>query len=187
MKKITINLNPRKQSNSGDFFQKTTPFTPLISLAAAAVLVLILALQLVVFKKAHTSSRVSHRERSWQDKADLIRQLKKEIQELDSEKRSLEKLVAPEYEVARILDDLFSSTPKNVWFEHLKFQDDFIDLNGYVVKWDEDCLVTLDRFINLLRKKVYFSQKFSKVNIKDSQKVNFYGVEVLKFIIECKK
>ena len=86
-----------------------------------------------------------------------------------------------------IFQGIFHSLPKNVWFESLDFKSGAINLKGYVVKWGEDYLVSLDGFVNSLREQEYFSSKFSNMSIRESKKSNFNGVETLKFIIECKK
>jgi hypothetical protein len=87
--------------------------------------------------------------------------------------------------MADIFEDIFSSLPKNIWFNNISLKKDILDIRGYVVKLDEDYLVSLEKFINNLKAKQNFSSRFKKINIKDSQKNDFHGAEVLEFYIEC--
>jgi len=187
IKKISINLNPQKEDASGRVFENVFSCTPLVGLATILVWIFILSLQAVILKKVYTHSRYKHKWVEWAPKANTLKQLKDEIAKLESTDNKIRELTTPKYEIAAILKDLFSSLPKNVWFETLDFTEDFINLKGYVVKWHEDYLFSLDTFIGTIKGKKYFSSKFNKVNIKDSQKANFNGIEVLQFVIECKK
>ncbi len=187
MKKIVINLSPQKETITTVLLQKVVSYTPLAGLTAVLVLVLIIFLQMFIFKQTYDYSKYSKKWRMWKSKHEEMKKIKKGRAELEKEKNRLEEIATPKYDIVLILEGIFSSLPKNVWFEGLDFESGVISLRGYVVKWREDYLVSLDGFINSLREQEYFSSKFKKVNIKESKKSNFNGVETLKFIIECKK
>jgi len=187
MKKIVINLSPQKETATTVLLQKAVSYTPLVGLTAVLVLVLIIFLQMFILKQAYNYSKYNKKWGAWKSKYEEIKKIKKEIGKLEKEKNRLEEIAAPKYDIVLILEGIFSSLPKNVWFERLDFESGAISLKGYVVKWREDYLVSLDGFINSLREQEYFSSKFKKLNIRESKKSNFNGVETLKFIIECKK
>lgn len=186
MNKITINLNPQKERASSEFLQKVLPFAPFLGLAVAAVLILILLTQVFVFKKIHTHNVYNKRWKQQQDKFSLLQKIKKQTTTLEIEKNKLADITISKARIEIILEGIFSSLPKNLWLESLSFNESFINLKGYAVKWDEDYLTSLDEFINSLRRKEYFSSKFDKINIKESKLTTFNKVEVLEFIIECK-
>ncbi|MFA7677050.1 MAG: hypothetical protein WCY34_02650 [Candidatus Omnitrophota bacterium] len=186
-KRIYINLNPQKKDVADLTLQNFVNYTPLIGLAAAIVLVIIILFQAVALRKMYTARVYSNKWLKWEDKAKLIREVKSGIGLLNKEKESLREVLTPRYEMVFLLEDIFSSLPKNIWFEGLVLDKDFLDLRGYVVRWQEDYLVSLDKFINSLRKKKYFSSVFSKIKIKNSQIDKVNGVEVLRFFIECKR
>lgn len=187
MNKISINLNPQKKDISADFLRNLTVYTPLMGLATIIIFFSIVLLQIFALNRAHSYNVYKKKWKEWEDKFNLINALKKEISDLEASQEKLNKLIAPKCEAALISEDIFSSLPKNIWFESLNLKEGSLDLSGYVVKWDEDYLVSLDNFVNSLIEKSYFSSKFTKVNIRDSKKTEFNGVEVLKFTIECKK
>lgn len=187
MKKIVINLSPQKETAATALLQRVVFYTPLAGLTAVLVLVLIIFLQMFVFKQAYDYSKYNKKWGVWKGKYEEMKKIKKGIAKLEKEKNKLEEIAAPKYDIVLILEGIFSSLPKNVWFERLDFESGVISLKGYVVKWREDYLVSLDGFINSLREQEYFSSKFIKLNIKKSKRTTFNGVETLKFIIECKK
>jgi len=187
MKKIVINLSPQKETAATVLLQRVVSYTPLVGLTAALVLVLIIFLQIFIIKQTYECSKYNKKWEVWESKHEEIKEIKKGIVKLDRVKNKLEEIATPKYDIVLILEGIFSSLPKNVWFEGLDFERGVIRLRGYVVKWKEDYLVSIDGFINSLREQEYFSSKFKKVNVKESKRSSFNGVETLKFIIECKK
>jgi len=185
--KISINLNPQKQSDSIQALQNISIYSPIVILAIVIFLALILILQLFILGKAYTYGGHKKKWENWEEKYNLMEKIKAEKALLENEKSELRALAAPKYDTARLLENIYLALPKNVWFEDLEFKDDSISINGYAVRWQKDYMVSLEGFINSLRKKDYFASKFNKVNIGRSQKADYNGVEILKFVIECKK
>lgn len=186
MDKININLNPQKKSTPSAVMQNLVSYTPLVGLCTVLGLVLILFLQIFVVRRIYVNRRYSVEWAGWTEKSILLSKIKQNIANLEQEKERLQELNIPRYEIYRVFGDIFSSLPKNIWFEKLTFSNGFLNLEGNIVRWQEDYLVSLDRFIDSLQESEYFSSKFEKVNIKESRKVKFNGIEVLNFIIECK-
>jgi len=187
MRRISINLSPQKEDITSAMLQNVVSYTPLVGLAAVIVLVPLLLLQVFIVKQTYTYSGYEKEWGKWESKYNLIKGIKGEITNLEGEKQRLEEVAIPEYNIVLILGDIFSSLPKNIWFNGLNFKGETIDIRGYVAEWNEDYLISLERFINSLREKDYFSSKFSRINIRKSMKENYNGVETLKFNIECKK
>jgi len=186
MDKININLNPQKKSTPSAVMQNLVSYTPLVGLCTVLGLILILFLQIFVVRRIYVNRRYSVEWAGWTEKSILLSKIKQNIANLEQEKERLQELNIPRYEIYRVFSDIFCSLPKNIWFEKLTFSNGFLNLEGNIVRWQEDYLVSLDRFIDSLQESEYFSSKFEKVNIKESRKVKFNGIEVLNFIIECK-
>lgn len=189
MSKIIINLNPKKERVSSEVLQNVVAYTPLAILAAAVFLILVLGLQIVSLKKMHTNSVYNKKWAQWEQKYKSIQAIKMEIANLENENNDLQKVTTPKYKLEAIFGDIFAALPRNIWFNNLNFDKGTLTLKGSVASWgdnSEDYLVSLDKFINSLREKNYFSSKFNKININESQKNNFNGIEVLEFAIECK-
>ncbi len=187
MNRISINLSPKKETATTAAAQNIISYTPLVVLAGLAIFTILLFMQVIFLKKNHTHGIYKKEWAQWEHKAIAMRGIKDEITLLDYELCRLRKISTPGYGLGYILADMFSALPKNIWFESLRFKEEVIELRGYVVKWNEDYLISLDTFINALGKSDYFSSRFGLVNIKTSQKEDFNGVKVLNFSIECKK
>jgi len=187
MSKIIINLNPQKDHAPSEIMRRVVCYTPLLALSIGLIFVVIVLLQLVAFQKTHSYNIYKAKWAEWEDKDRLLKEIKSDLARLESEKLAVEEVVTPEYEMAKIFADMFSALPKNIWFSNIYFKEKFLRLQGSVVRWNEDYLASLDRFIDNLRQGEYFSAKFDTVNIKQSQKTKFNGVEVLQFLIECAK
>ncbi len=187
MKKVVINLSPQKHKYSKLNLTNLSSYLPLVSLAAVIGLILVLLLHLVVLRKAYIYAAKTKDWKQWEDKAKALSEVKAQINESKTRYDQLNRILTPNYQLSSLLEDIFSSLPKNIWFQSLNFREDSLGIDGYVVRWSQDYLASLDSFIKSLREKEYFSSKFASLQIRESQKANFNGVEVLKFIIECKK
>ena len=187
MKKISINLSPQKENITSVILQRLGSYTFQMGVLAALILILVLFLQVFIFGQAYKYNDYSKKWKNWGEKDKLVKKIKKDIFRLKEEKRKIEEIATPEYDTVLILSNIFSSLPKNVWFEELNCEKGIINLKGYVLKWGEDYLISLDGFINSLREKEYFSLNFNQINIKESHKAIFNGLETVKFTIECKK
>ncbi|MBU1112267.1 MAG: PilN domain-containing protein [Candidatus Omnitrophica bacterium] len=187
MKKVVINLNPQKEKNSSLALQNMVSYTPLVVIAAILGLGLVLLVNVAILKKAHSYTAYNKRWKQWSEKAKILQDVKSQMDKLKKEKGQLDKILTPSYEMALILGDIFSSLPKNIWFQNFDFHDQVLKIEGYVVKWNQDYLVSIEEFIKGLRQKEYFSSKFGSSEIVESIRVDFNGQEVLKFIIECKR
>ncbi|MBP7087738.1 MAG: hypothetical protein KBB01_00420 [Candidatus Omnitrophica bacterium] len=184
MSRITIDLNPQKKHPLSAAMQNLISYTPLLGLCVIFGLMLVLLLQIVIIRKSYLRHYNTLKWEKWKDKFSQLSEIKKNIRSLSQEKDRLQKLIIPQHEISKILGGIFSALPKNIWLEKLNFNEGFINLEGNVIKWQEDYLVSLSHFIEVLQKEDYFSSK--KINIKESRKIKFNGLEVLNFIIECR-
>ncbi|MDP2923393.1 MAG: hypothetical protein Q8O30_06720 [Candidatus Omnitrophota bacterium] len=182
MDKIYINLNPNIEKFDTATFKKLSYYAVL---GVISVLIIILFLGLFVTIRLSSLNSYKTKWKSWEERATSLNKIKAQLAELEAEKKEFQKIVIPYNQVASIFEDLFISLPHNIWLDTLSIKKDSLSLKGYVLKLDEDYLISLEKFINAMKKREYFSSKFKKINIKDSKKENFYGVEVLEFNIEC--
>jgi len=186
MNKIVIDLNPQKRHPLSAAMQNLISYTPLLGLCVIFGLILVLLLQIIIIRKSYLYRYNTLKWEKRKDEFSQLSEIKKNIRTLSQEKDRLQKLIIPQHEMSRILGGFFSALPKNIWLEKMSFSEGFINLEGNVIKWQEDYLVSLSHFIEALQKEDYFSSKSWKVNIKESRKIKFNGLEVLNFIIECR-
>ena len=182
---IRVNLNPNKDNIPSLALQKLISFTPLLGVGLVVVTIALLVLQIFILKMTYSYNISKRNWKKWEDKFNITKKIKSEISELEVEKENLQEIITPEYKISLVLENIFSSLPENIWFEKLNFKEGFINIKGYVVKWEEDYLISLDKFMNHLQSKEYFSKKFNNVSLKKSKKAQFSNVEILEFSIQC--
>ena len=187
LSKIIINLNPKKEQSSGVFLEKFISFAPLVILLSIIILIVLLLLQLFIVGQIRGVNIKRAEWKEWENKSSEINLIKSDISILQEEKLRLENVVNPKNDIALIIGEIYSSLPKNIWFSKLSFTEENIEIKGYVVKWQEDYLASVDKFIKNLINKEYFKSKFEKVNMTGSDQIEFNGVEVLGFSVKCKK
>jgi len=182
MDKIYINLSPKQKREENALLKKISYY---ISLCTLLLLVIIIALGVLIGIKASVYKYDEIKWAKWKEKYTTLGGIKQDIVNLENEKNEFKKLLTPKNQMSDIFEDIFSSLPKNIWFNNMDLKKDTLDIRGYIVKIDEDYLISLEKFINNLKAKEYFSSRFKKINIKDSQKKDFNGAEVLEFYVEC--
>jgi Tfp pilus assembly protein PilN len=186
--KIKINLNPKTKEEVNLFSQKISLYTPFVGLGVIGFFIIFLFFQVLILFRANVYRNYKKEWKRWEQKYNLINNIKKETTTLLQEKKEFEKLLTPKIIMAKVFEDIFSSLPENIWFHIFSFKKGSLNLKGYVVKWnEEDDMVSLHKFLTSLKEKEYFSSKFKRISIIASKKVNFSGVEVLEFEVECKK
>jgi Tfp pilus assembly protein PilN len=182
MDKIYINLSPKQKKEGNDAIRNVSPY---LGLAIFALLGIIIIVGVVIAMRASVLKYTDIQWSKWKERYSTLSRIEQDIANLGKDKNEFTKMLTPKNQMANMFGDIFSSLPKNIWFNSMNLKKDALDIRGYVVKIDEDYLVSLEKFINNLKSKEYFNSKFKKINIKDSQKKDFNGTEVLEFYLEC--
>ncbi len=183
MDKIYINLSPKKEKMENVLLQQASYY---MLIGASFILCLIVLCTLFLFVRIAILKHYESRWAKWKEQYKVLSALKNEIASLQKEKNEFSKILTPQNKMAKIFSDIFSSLPQNIWFNSLNFNKKSLVINGDVVKTGtEDYLVLLENFIDNLKTKPYFVSHFKDINIKDSRRDNFNGVEVLEFKLEC--
>ncbi|MCF7869602.1 MAG: PilN domain-containing protein [Candidatus Omnitrophica bacterium] len=187
MKKIKINLNPRKPTIFDQGLGKALDYIPLLILLVIFFALLVGGIGLFSLTKAARYNHYRNIWKKWESRSSQLDEIKDNRDSLERELSRIKDVVAPKYTGITLLNNLFSALPKNIWFKNVFFEQEAIKVEGYIVAWDEDPIVSLENFINNLQESEDFSKKFERMSIKDTKRTNFNGVEVTQFIIECKK
>ncbi len=187
MEKVSINLNPKAEINQHKFLQNLSQYSPFLAWGIVLLLIFIILFYLLLVFRANVYKGYQKKWKDWQARFEELEGIKKEIDQLEKEKMDLSGLSTPTLRMAQVLAELFAVLPKNIWFEDLVYRKGSLGLKGYAVRWKEDYLVSLDKFIGGLKKKEYFSSLFKRIEIRGTQRTNFNGVEVLEFNLECLK
>lgn len=182
MDRIYINLSPKQKKEENISLKNLSYYA---GLSAFFLLIIIISLGVFIAIRATVYKYEDIKWSKWKEKYETISKIKKEIAGLESDRIEFKKILTTKNQMANIFEDIFSSLPDNIWFNSINTKKDTLDIRGYVVKINEDYLVSLEKFINNLKAKEYFSSRFKKINIKDSQKSDFNTAEVLEFYIEC--
>lgn len=185
MKKIKINLNPKKPATFEQGFGKILNYTPLLILLVTFFALVVIGVGVFSLAKAKEYNNYQSRWEEWEPKNKQLIEVKQELSGLEKTSEKIKEVLAPENTGIVLLESIFSSLPKNIWFKKLHFEKSLVNIQGYVVEWEKNPLASLENFINQLQKDKNFSKRFTKISIKDTKNINFNGVETTQFTIKC--
>ncbi len=185
MRKIEINLYPFSSSRKkvDVLIEKYFPFIFL------GFLFLFLINLLLFFLNGFVSFPLKKLEQRWEKVSPQIEKLnglKREINKLKIRNSDLENFYQNRVFISHIFADIFKALPKNMWLEKIAYSNRRLFLSGYVVKWKEEYLATIDTFIKNLKKEEYFSKIFKNLALKDTRKTEYRGREVTYFILQAR-
>jgi Tfp pilus assembly protein PilN len=185
MKKITINLYPFQQGEESPLNKVAAQYIPLFLLALAVLVVInIGAFALAnVFEMSRAS--LANTDKSLLPSVKNIQDLKTELETHTKEKKDYQSIAMAQIKMARIMADLYAAMPKNVWLRSFSFDKTSITLDGAVVKWKEEPMASLDKFIKDLNKRDYFASQFQGAGVKNYRKGKAQNTETIDFTIEC--
>ena len=187
MKTITINLHPLGEKKEQKFLSILRRYLPFVFLAFFGLIIInVIGFVFARFQNV-PYEKLKKEWRNLGPQVEEILSLNKEIDSLSQEKAEYKSLFKEDLQFSRIFVDIQTSLPQNIWFERIEFENSKINFVGYIVKLNEDYLLSLDKFIKGLKKRKYFSRIFpkDKINLKTSRKTRVSGVKVVKFEIEC--
>lgn len=187
MKKIKINLNPKKPAAFEQGFGKILDYTPLLILLVIALGLIIGAVAIFSGIKARQYSNYQKIWQEWKPKNNELVNVKRKISGLKKTSEKIKEVMLPDNTGKDLLKSLFAALSENIWFKKVQFENDKVDIEGYVLEWEKNPLVSLENFINQLQADQYFSKKFTNIDIKDTKSITFNGQEATQFIIECRK
>ncbi|MDD5069170.1 MAG: hypothetical protein PHV17_00410 [Candidatus Omnitrophica bacterium] len=185
MEKIKINLNPSKEEKLELFFDKAVETNPSLIMVIIVMAAITLVLQMIVFSKGARYRALAREWKQWESKYQAVTELKNEMIKLEQNKKMVEGGLVP-VNVSKLLEAVYVSLPSNIWFDILEYRPQKFYIKGKVVKMQEDAMVSLgDKFIKPLKEQKAFTDLFKEINIKNTHKTLYRGVDVLEFEIEC--
>ncbi len=186
MKKLKINLNPKKLTIFEQGFASVLNYLPLLILLVVFFSLVIGGIKAISLARTRQQSYLERSWQEWEPKYDQITSIKRRVSFLENQQEKLKKITSPKKTGIILLESVFFALPKNIWLEDFYFEDKLVQMKGYVVRWEQDSLASLEEFIGRLRAKKEFKEKFQKIDFK-TRKTDFRGREVTQFFIECKK
>ncbi|UCC95314.1 MAG: PilN domain-containing protein [Candidatus Omnitrophota bacterium] len=185
MKKIEVNLHPEGEKKEQKWFVYVKRYLPFMLFG----LFLLVCVNVVLFLLASSFKKPrANLEKKWHDLTPQVQEitaLKKEIDSLKHNRQEYRDLVTESISASQVFAELFDSIPKNIWFSTVDLGNGVLRMNGSVVRWKEDYLVSVNKLINSLNEKKYFSSVFKNINLKNSRKSSIAGVEIMTFSIDC--
>lgn len=176
-------MSPKKEKLDNAILQQASYY---MLIGVFFILCLIILSAVFLFIRIGVSKHYESRWSKWKEQHKTLSVVKNELTSLKNEKNEFTKILTPQNQMAKMFSDIFSSLPQNIWFNSMNFNKKSLIINGNVVRVNtEDYLVSLENFINNLKTKEYFVAHFKNISIKDSQRNEFNGVEVLEFNLEC--
>jgi Tfp pilus assembly protein PilN len=187
MSKIEINLYPYQGSQERGFVQILEQFFPYVFLGGILLLFLNVILYFASGFFSAPYNRLSNEWTQSSAKVRFLEQTQKSDQELQAKEKRYKDLFSSQLVFSDIFSEVYKALPENVWFESITYSGESIIFSGYVVKWKEDYMVSVDSFVKGLKQSPYFSKEFKVIEPKGTRKDEFNGVEVTKFEVECRK
>ncbi len=187
IKKININLNPNKQNGIEEGFAKVLSYTPLLILLLLFFLLVTGVIEVVSQAKMSQKKRLSGVWQEWEPRHRDLMSLRRDTSALKRQKKEIKGVVSSEDTGIIFLEKVGSYLPENIWLDNLRFTEGLAQINGYIVRWEEDTLASLEKFINTLQEDESFQERFRQTNIRDTKRIMFRGKEVTQFFLECRK
>jgi len=185
MKKITINLYPFQQADEPPLNKTLAHYIPAVIL----VLILLIIVNIGAFALANifemSRASLENTNKNLAPSIKDIQELKDALEAQIKEKKDYQSISTTRIQATRIMAEVYGSMPKNIWLRSFSFDRDTLALEGTVVKWKEEQMASLDKFIKDLNKKDYFVSQFKNANVKDYRKGKVQNTETIDFVIEC--
>lgn len=187
MKKIIINLNPAKPPESSPASKTLDKFVPFV----LVLLILLAVFNIFFFGLINffrlTQGSLKKTLKDLQPQVKEVQTAREDLAQINKEKKDYQAALVNDFLVSRVMADAYAAMPINIWLKSFVFGNDSLTLEGAVVQWKEDQMVSLNRFIQELNKKEYFTQKFKTVGLKSYRTNKLQAAETIEFRIECTK
>lgn len=184
--RIEINLLPRQKKSMVFFLNLCRNYFSYLTLA----LLIIVVMNILLFAGIKLTS-VSYKKLTLD-----LKKLSSSTTNIKNDKAVLDKLLKAKQwyntfdenniYASKLLANLFSSLPKDIWFKVIYFNENYLKISGSIVPGNEDYLLSANNFIGSLNKNNYFSHHFKTIKLKKTYPTQIAGVEVMDFVIECR-
>lgn len=186
MKKLKINLSPNKPTNLDENFSKILNYLPLLILGVVFFAFILGVFEIATFVKARQLNSLEKVWQDWEPKHNEMSGIKQRRLALRREKQDLKEITSPQ-DKSFLLEAIFTVIPKNIWLQRVDYLQDSVKISGYILRWEEDTIASLESFIGGLQEFKSLFEQFNTISIKDAKTIDFRGREVTQFFLECKK
>lgn len=170
------------------------PFLPI----AAGLLAVFISLNFVlIFFEIHKKKSLNVLNEKWES----MRPEREKTEKLTSEILTLEKRVAatrkiaePDLKLVKLLEGLSKAVNPNIWIERLDLKSarqsvsgnkGFLEIEGYAIGKNEQATLLVAKFISNLEGIKVFSDFSETIELKNINKRDFSGEEVMRFKLRC--
>jgi Tfp pilus assembly protein PilN len=187
MNKIEINLYPYQGNQEKGFVQILEQFFPYVFLGGILLLFLNVILYFTSSFFSAPYNRLSNEWTQSEPKVNALTQAQKSSEELLAKDKRYKDLFDSQLVFSQVFSEVYKALPDNLWFDSISYSGGVIEFSGYVVKWKDDYMVSIDKFVKGLKQSPYISKEFKIIEPKGTRKAEFNGIEVTKFEVECRK
>ncbi|MBL7072280.1 MAG: PilN domain-containing protein [Candidatus Omnitrophica bacterium] len=194
---IEINLLPRElRKKKKKHFGKMPPL-PFLPIAAGLLAVFISLNFVLIFFEIHKKKSLNVLNEKWES----MRPEREKTEKLTSEILTLEKRVAatrkiaePDLKLVKLLEGLSKAVNPNIWIERLDLKSarqsvsgnkGFLEIEGYAIGKNEQATLLVAKFISNLEGIKVFSDFSETIELKNINKRDFSGEEVMRFKLRC--
>lgn len=194
---IELNLLPRELRKKKKKHFGRMPSLPFLPIAAGLIAVFISLNFVLIFFEIHKKKSLSVLNKKWES----MRPEREKTEKLTSEILSFEKRVAatrkiaePDLKLVNLLEGLSKGVDPNIWIERLDLKsvkrfdsgnNGFLEIEGYAIGKNEKATLLVAKFISNLEGIKEFSDICETIELKNINKREFSGEEVMRFKLRC--
>jgi len=194
---IELNLLPKEFRKKKKKHFGKMPNLPFLPLAAGLIAVFISLNFVLVFFEINRKNSLNELNEKW----DSMRPEREKTEKLTNEIASLEKRVAatrkiaePDLKLVKLLEGLNKAVNPNIWIQKMDLKaakrsgsgnEGFLEIEGYAIGKNEQATMLVAKFISNLEEVKEFSDFSKTIELKNINKSEFSGEEVMRFELYC--
>ena len=183
---LSVNLLPETARKVGPSTVEQFHRTPLMGMAAAAMVALPLLLWIPIHVRRYQLRRLNEKIQTLQPKKTGIEQLQRSLQQLRAQQAAFQGLGKGQNVWSRRLNALSDVTPEGVWFRELSLDPvKGLVIHGSAIGQSDPELTSITKLVQGLKADADFASAVKELQIESIKRVQEGQVEVAHFTLTC--
>jgi len=194
---IELNLLPREFRKKKKKHFGKMPNLPFLPIAAGLIAVFISLNFVLMFFEIHKKKSLNVLNKKWESmrpEREKTEKLTNEISSLEKRVAATRKIAEPDLKLVKLLEGLSKAVNPNIWIEKMDLRSvkqldsgkkGFLEIEGYAIGKNEQATLLVAKFISNLEGIKEFSDFSETIELKNINKREFSGEEVMQFRLRC--
>jgi len=194
---IELNLLPREFRKKKKKHFGKMPNLPFLPIAAGLIAVFISVNLVLMFFEIHKKKSLNVLKKKWESmrpEREKTEKLTNEISSLEKRVAATRKIAEPDLKLVKLLEGLSKAVNPNIWIEKMDLRSvkqldsgkkGFLEIEGYAIGKNEQATLLVAKFISNLEGIKEFSDFSETIELKNINKREFSGEEVMQFRLRC--